>query len=77
MIIMLGLVLLLASYVPVIQPHYDPPYVEGEILITEDNAELVECSEGYSLYVDGEYIDLIGKEEIGVEPYCDLKKYKK
>ena len=73
-IIMLGLVLLLASYVPVIQPYYDPPYVEDEIFITKDNAYLQLTPDGYDLYVDGELFEQhIPKKELKVEPYNMLE----
>ncbi|WP_026665354.1 M56 family metallopeptidase [Butyrivibrio sp. FC2001] len=73
-IIMLGLVLLFASYVPVIQPLYDPPYVEDEIFITKDNAYLQLTPDGYDLYVDGELFEQhIPKKELKVEPYNMLE----
>ena len=64
----------LVSYTVQAQPSGDPPYIEGEIIITKDNAYLQLTPDGYDIYVDGELLDQhIPKKELSAEPYKYLE----
>ncbi|SEL14501.1 Signal transducer regulating beta-lactamase production, contains metallopeptidase domain [Butyrivibrio sp. ob235] len=70
----LAIAIFLVSFTVQAQPSGDPGYIEGEIIITKDNAYLQLTPDGYDLYVDGELFEQhIPKKELKVEPYNMLE----
>ena len=70
----LAFILFLGSYTVQAQPSGDPGYIEGEIIITKDNAYLQITPDGYDMYVDNELFERhIPKKELKIEPYSILE----
>ncbi|SHN62542.1 BlaR1 peptidase M56 [Butyrivibrio hungatei DSM 14810] len=72
-IIVLELCLFLLSYSVIFQPHYDPPAIEGEVIVDKTTAYLVREGEGCRIYINGEDWGFVPKEDLKTKPYCRLE----
>ena len=74
-VVLLSVVVFICSYFVIWQPGGGPPPedMEGELILTPDNAKLVREGEDVFLYVEGVKLEAVPPEELKQEPLSDFK----
>lgn len=72
-LVIIGIILFLSSYMIQIQPSYDMKHIDNEVVISSDNAYIKYINNEYVLYIDNEAIENLEKSDLKYEPYIGLE----